>query len=168
MTDIPAIAAAAAPAATSGISTDTSRLASKANLEKAGQQFEAVFTGMMLKSMRAAKLADPLFDSKALDTFNDMSDQKLVQAMAQHTPLGIGKAMTDKAVGHGKVSAADVAQFVFDAIEADRFYIYSHPKALGSVQTRLEDVVQARNPTDPFAAKPEIGAELRAALRATD
>ena len=95
MTDNPAIAAAAAPAATSGISTDTSRLASKANLEKAGQQFEAVFTGMMLKSMRAAKLADPLFDSKALDTFNDMSDQKLVQAMAQHTPLGIGKAMTE-------------------------------------------------------------------------
>ena len=45
---------------------------------------------------------------------------------------------------------------------ADRFYIYSHPKALGSVQTRLEDVVQARNPTDPFAGKPEIGAELRA------
>jgi NAD(P)-dependent dehydrogenase (short-subunit alcohol dehydrogenase family) len=78
----------------------------------------------------------------------------------------IGKAMTDKAVGHGKVSAADVAQFVFDAVEADRFYIYSHPKALGSVQTRLEDVVQARNPTDPFAGKPEIGAELRAALRA--
>ena len=34
------------------------------------------------------------------------------------------------------------------------------------MQTRLEDVVQARNPTDPFAGKPEIGAELRAALRA--
>jgi len=80
----------------------------------------------------------------------------------------IGKAMNDKAVGHGKVSAADVAGFVFDAIEAGRFYIYSHPKALGSVQTRLEDVVQGRNPTDPFAGKPEIGAELRAALRATD
>jgi len=29
-------------------------------------------------------------------------------------------------------------------------------------------VVQARNPTDPFAAKPEIGAELRAKLRAAD
>jgi flagellar protein FlgJ len=82
-------------ASTSGISTDTSRLASKANLDKAGKQFEAVFTGMMLKSMRQAKLADPLFDSKALDTFNDMSDQKLVQSMAEHTPLGIGKAMTE-------------------------------------------------------------------------
>jgi hypothetical protein len=74
--------------------------------------------------------------------------------------------MSEKAVGHGKVSAANVAQFVFDALEEDRFYIYSHPKALATVQTRLEDVVQARNPTDPFAGKPEIGAELRAALRA--
>ena len=80
----------------------------------------------------------------------------------------IGRAMNDRAVGSGKVSAADVARFVFEAIESDRFYIYSHPKALGSVQTRLEDVVQARNPTDPFAGKPEIGAELRAALRAAD
>ena len=78
----------------------------------------------------------------------------------------IGKAMIDRAVGSGKVSAADVAQLVFDAIEANRFYIYSHPRALASVQTRLEDIVQARNPTDPFAGKPEIGAELRAALRA--
>jgi NAD(P)-dependent dehydrogenase (short-subunit alcohol dehydrogenase family) len=78
----------------------------------------------------------------------------------------IGRAMSDRAVSSGKVSAADVAQFVFDAIEAGRFYIYSHPKSLASVQTRLEDVVQARNPTDPFAGKPEIGAELRAALRA--
>ena len=80
----------------------------------------------------------------------------------------IGKAMSERAVSSGKISAADVAQFVFDAIEADRFYIYSHPQALASVQTRLEDIVQARNPTDPFAARPEIGAELRAALRAID
>ncbi len=29
----------------------------------------------------------------------------------------------------------------------------------------MEDVLQARNPSDPFAGKPEIGAELRAALK---
>jgi NAD(P)-dependent dehydrogenase (short-subunit alcohol dehydrogenase family) len=80
----------------------------------------------------------------------------------------IGQAMTDKAVGSGKVTAAQVAQFVFDAMRERRFYIYSHPKALGSVQTRMEDIMAARNPTDPFAAKPHIGAELRAALRAPD
>jgi len=82
-------------APTTGISTDTSRLKSDANLKKAGEKFEAVFTGMMLKSMRAAKLADPLFDSKALDTFNDMADAQVTKSMAEHTPIGIGKAMTD-------------------------------------------------------------------------
>jgi NAD(P)-dependent dehydrogenase (short-subunit alcohol dehydrogenase family) len=80
----------------------------------------------------------------------------------------IGQAMSDKAVGSGKVTAAMVAQYVFDALREQRFYIYSHPQALASVQTRLEDVLQIRNPTDPFAHKPEIGAGLRAALRAAD
>ena len=78
----------------------------------------------------------------------------------------IGQAMSDKAVSSGKVTAAEVAQMVFDAVAAGRFYIYSHPKSIGSVQTRLEDVLQARNPTDPFAHKPELGVELRKALRA--
>jgi NAD(P)-dependent dehydrogenase (short-subunit alcohol dehydrogenase family) len=78
----------------------------------------------------------------------------------------IGQAMSDKAVSSGKVSAAEVAQIVFDAVAANQFYIYSHPKAIQSVQTRLEDIMQARNPTDPFARKPEIGAELKKALRA--
>ena len=77
----------------------------------------------------------------------------------------IGQAMTDKAVSSGKVSAAEVAQKVFDAVAANQFYIYSHPQALGAVQTRMEDVVQGRNPSDPFAHKPELGASLRAALR---
>jgi len=78
----------------------------------------------------------------------------------------IQQAMTGKAVGAGKVTAADVAQRVFDAMAANQFYIYSHPKAINSVQTRLEDILQARNPTDPFADKPEIGQQLKQALRA--
>jgi len=77
----------------------------------------------------------------------------------------VGQAMTNKAVDSGKVSAADVAQRVFDAVVKNQFYIYSHPKAIKSVQTRMEDILQARNPTDPFADKPEIGQQLRDALR---
>ena len=75
-------------------------------------------------------------------------------------------AMISKAVASGKVSAAEVAQLVFDAVANNQFYIYSHPKAIGAVQTRLEDVLQARNPSDPFADKPELGEQLRSALRA--
>ena len=78
----------------------------------------------------------------------------------------IGQAMNDKAVGSGKVSAAQVAQFVFDAVAEKRFYVYSHPKSLASVQTRLEDIMTPRNPTDPFAHKPELGEQLKAQLRA--
>jgi len=78
----------------------------------------------------------------------------------------IGQAMSDKAVGAGKVSAADVAQKVFDAIAANQFYIYSHPQAIGSVQVRLDDILQGRNPTDPFSHKPELGVALKQALRA--
>ncbi len=78
----------------------------------------------------------------------------------------IGQAMSDKAVGSGKITAAEVAQKVFDAIAADQFYIFSHPKALGNVQSRMEAIVQAQNPPDPFIARPEIGVELKAALRA--
>ena len=78
----------------------------------------------------------------------------------------IGQAMSEKAVSSGKVSAADVAQLVFDAVAVNQFYIYSHPKAIKSVQTRLEDIVQTRNPTDPFEGKPELGQQLKDALRA--
>ena len=74
-------------------------------------------------------------------------------------------AMISKAVASGKVSAGEVAQLVFDAVARNQFYIYSHPKAIGAVQTRLEDILQARNPTDPFADKPELGEQLRSALR---
>ena len=77
----------------------------------------------------------------------------------------IGQAMSDTAVGSGTVSAADVAKMVFDAIEQDQFYIYSHPKALGNVQHRMEAIVQGHNPPDPFKERPDIGDKLKADLR---
>ncbi len=77
----------------------------------------------------------------------------------------IAQAMSDKAVSSGKLTAAQVAQFVFDAMMENRFYVFSHPKSLAGVQLRLEDVVQGRNPTDPFKERPEIGQQLRASLR---
>ena len=93
MTDLPA--SMRLTGTVGGVSNDTSRLASRENLEKAGQQFEAVFVGMMLKSMRSASLADGLFDNKAGEQFRDMQDAKLAESMAAHAPIGIGKAMVD-------------------------------------------------------------------------
>ncbi|MDP1684264.1 SDR family oxidoreductase [Hydrogenophaga sp.] len=90
----------------------------------------------------------------------ELADEKATQSQM------IGQAMSDKAVSSGKVTAAQVAQLVFDAITADQFYIFSHPRALGNVRARMEGIVNQTNPADPFHERPEIGVGLRAALRA--
>jgi NAD(P)-dependent dehydrogenase (short-subunit alcohol dehydrogenase family) len=90
----------------------------------------------------------------------ELADEKATQSQL------IGQAQSDKAVSSGKVTAAEVAQLVFDAIQADRFYIFSHPRALGNVRARMEGIVNITNPADPFHERPEIGVALRAALRA--
>jgi NAD(P)-dependent dehydrogenase (short-subunit alcohol dehydrogenase family) len=96
------------------------------------------------------------------------SERNRPAGMAEEKPTQsqlIGQAMGAKAVSSGKVSAAQVAQMVIDAIAADQFYIYSHPRALGNVQTRMNAIVAGTNPADPFAERPDIGMKLRAALR---
>ncbi|HTN65602.1 MAG TPA: SDR family oxidoreductase [Burkholderiaceae bacterium] len=76
------------------------------------------------------------------------------------------QAMSDKAVSSGKVTAQQVAEWTFEAVSNDRFYIFSHPGALGNVQTRMEDIVQQRNPSDPYAAAPQVRDMLREKLKA--
>ncbi len=77
----------------------------------------------------------------------------------------LATAMTDKAVGSGRVSAAEVAAMTFDAIGENRFYIASHPKALDGVRQRADDIVAQQNPTDPFAARAGTRDALIDALR---
>ena len=96
------------------------------------------------------------------------SERNRPQAMQDEKPTQsqlIGQAMITKAVTSGKVTAQQVAQKVFDAIAADQFYVFSHPKALGNVQSRMEGIVRIENPADPFLERPEVGAQLKAALR---
>ncbi len=78
----------------------------------------------------------------------------------------IARAQSEKAVTSGKVSAAEVAEATFEAVAQRQFYIFSHPKALGNVEQRMRAIVDIQNPPDPFAARPEVGEQLRAQLRA--
>lgn len=80
----------------------------------------------------------------------------------------IAKALGEKAVNSGKLTAANVAEMVMDAVRNERFYIFSHPQALGSVRQRMEDIVELRNPSDPFKDRPHIGENLRKAIRDAD
>jgi NAD(P)-dependent dehydrogenase (short-subunit alcohol dehydrogenase family) len=73
-------------------------------------------------------------------------------------------ALINKAVESGKVSAADVAAITFDGIREDRFYIYSHPQALGAVAERMDAIVQGKPPADPYASTPQLMQMLRSQL----
>ena len=77
----------------------------------------------------------------------------------------IAQQMNERAVAHGKISAPEVARLVFDAIGEERFYIYSHPLAMGGVERRMQDIIHRRNPTDPLADKPEFRRKMAQAIR---
>jgi len=113
----------------------------------------------------SASVLCPYFVPTGISQSHRNKPAELANEKATQSQL-IGQAMSDKAVSSGKVTAAQVAQMVFDAMAANRFYIYSHPKALGNARQRFDAIVEGRNPADPFAERPEIGVALRAQLRA--
>lgn len=84
---------------------------------------------------------------------------------APTTSQRAAQAFSEKAVVSGKISAAQVAQLTFDAIREERFYIYSDLEPLASVRKRMEDLVQQRNPYDPYEEVPHIKQLLRAKLK---
>ncbi len=77
----------------------------------------------------------------------------------------IAHVMMSKAVTSGKLTAEHIAEITFEAIAKDQFYIVSHPHALDAVLQSAQDIMAQRNPTDPFAARPELRQQLEAALR---
>lgn len=64
----------------------------QAGMKMAAQQFDAVFTQMMLKSMREATPQDGPFDSHDSATFTSMMDQQLSQQLSQKG-IGVADAM---------------------------------------------------------------------------
>lgn len=74
-------------------------------------------------------------------------------------------AMMFKAVESGRMTATQIAELTFQGIAEERFYLVSHPKALGQVREGAEALVELRNPPDPFGERPELRTELETALR---
>lgn len=52
------------------------------------------------------------------------------------------------AVRSGRVSADQVADRVLEAVRERRFYILTHPRIKGAIETRMQDILQERDPTD--------------------
>ncbi|MDP3515406.1 MAG: SDR family NAD(P)-dependent oxidoreductase [Sulfuritalea sp.] len=52
-----------------------------------------------------------------------------------------------QAVKSGRLTAADMAAAVFDAVGEGRFYVIPHRKINHAIQLRMDDIMQLRNPT---------------------
>ena len=84
--------------------------ASRDDIEAArevGNQFEAMFVQMMLKSMRDASepLKSKLFDTKHIDTFEEMYHGELAQEIAKTGPLGIGEWLIRRLQEQGHIGS---------------------------------------------------------------
>lgn len=52
-----------------------------------------------------------------------------------------------QAVKSGRLTADDMANAVFDAVAANRFYVIPHTRIKQAVRLRMEDILEDRNPT---------------------
>jgi NAD(P)-dependent dehydrogenase (short-subunit alcohol dehydrogenase family) len=53
-----------------------------------------------------------------------------------------------KAVSSGRITAEQVGDRVFEAIRDEHFYILPHQKIKGAIETRMQDILLERSPTD--------------------
>ena len=72
-------------------------------LRKAAQGFEALFLRQVIGSMRQAKLGDDLFGSSATNTYREMSDKQLADALAQKVSIGIAALVEAQHTQEGDV-----------------------------------------------------------------
>jgi NAD(P)-dependent dehydrogenase (short-subunit alcohol dehydrogenase family) len=70
--------------------------------------------------------------------------------------MRLAQAQSEKAVSSGKMTAAEVARITFDAIRAERFYVFTHEKILAAVEARFNAVLSRGAPADPFASNPSV------------
>jgi flagellar protein FlgJ len=76
------------------------------SIRAAAQQFESLFTNMMLKSMREAKLGQGLGDSQESDLYQDMYDQQLSLKMAQGKGIGLADMLVQQLTRNSASKAA--------------------------------------------------------------
>jgi len=62
-------------------------------IKEVAKQFESVFVGMMLKSMRQAKLADGILDNSQSDFYRDMYDQQLSIHLSGESGIGLAEVI---------------------------------------------------------------------------
>jgi NAD(P)-dependent dehydrogenase (short-subunit alcohol dehydrogenase family) len=59
------------------------------------------------------------------------------------------EAQLRKAVQSGRLTAEDIAEKVFEAVRDERFYVITHLRIKPSIERRMRDILEGRDPTSP-------------------
>jgi NAD(P)-dependent dehydrogenase (short-subunit alcohol dehydrogenase family) len=103
----------------------------------------------------------PAFVPTGISQSHRARPQDLQNDSSPTASMKVAQEMTHRAVTSGKLSAADVAHLTFEAIAANQFYIFTHPKIMATVKMRLDDIANLTNPRDPFGLKEEVRPNLQ-------
>jgi short-subunit dehydrogenase len=77
------------------------------------------------------------------------SERNRPAELAERNPLaGPYEENVRKAVASGKLSAAEVARITVDAVKANRFYVLPHQRIKASIEQRMRDILDEREPVD--------------------
>ncbi|UOB74367.1 flagellar assembly peptidoglycan hydrolase FlgJ [Pseudoalteromonas sp. APM04] len=145
---------------------DASTDASKAALKKAAAQFEAIFTQMLLKSMRKANEAfedkeSPL-NSSSVKFFEDMHDQQLSTELSSNGSLGLADLIVQQLSPDGKTfMPGSVLRTTNDFLSDMRAgsslpHTQNKEKAAVNVQNDKTDSKVAAAPSAPFESTEEF------------
>ncbi len=86
---------------------------SEGALRTVAEQFESLFLGMMVKSMRDASIGDQLFDSNAQNTYLEMYDKELSMSLSSQGGIGLADTIVRQLSQNASASSsAEAAEAV--------------------------------------------------------
>jgi flagellar protein FlgJ len=106
------------PASLQGLKREAGAQSPEA-LREVARQFESLFTSMMLKSMRAADMGDPLFGSDQADFYQDMFDQQMAVQLSSGKGLGLADLLVRQLMGGAAAEPVAPAELKMPAAKDD-------------------------------------------------
>lgn len=124
------------------------------SLKAAAKQFEALFLGMMLKSMREAGAQGGMFDNEQSRMYTSMLDQQLSQKMASRG-IGLADAMLRQMTHNAQLQALqadDLPMGAMDGLNAANQYM-EQQKRVSDVQGNQWDSASSAQHVQAFTQK---------------
>lgn len=122
-----------------------------AALKSVVQQFEGIFLGMMLKSMREATPQEGLFDSEQSKLYTQLFDQQLAQKMASGKGIGLADMMVKQLSRSGVKDSAEspaLKESPESPVLSPEYGLNSAPSTQDSGLSTQDSALTFENPKD--------------------